>query len=161
MVRCMNLSPDIISSSAAGRDGEETVPYENIRELEPDGAESDKEAESQGPDQEWKFWDAQIKAGLVHERRWRQEALDCEELHFGPDNDPGTNAGSDRSEFGDKNRITDKVALIHSNIEVLKPMLYSDTPQPVVRRRFRGDGRLDETDIMAAEAGQTPQWTGR
>ena len=37
--------------------------------------------------------------------------------------------------------INDEVALIHSNIEVLKPLIYSDTPQPVVRRRWRGDFR--------------------
>lgn len=150
----MNLDPEIVSSSAAGRDGEEIVPFQNIRELEHEQTESDDEAESKGPDESWKFWNEQIQAGLLHERRWRQEAMDCEELHFGPDNDPGSNASTGGSDIADPNRITDKVALIHSNIEVLKPMLYSDTPQPVVRRRFRGDGKLDETDVMAAEAGQ-------
>jgi hypothetical protein len=150
----MNLTPDIVSSSAAGRDGEEIVPYENIRDMEPDGAETDSEAESQGPDEEWRFWDSQIRAGLIHERRWRSEAMDCENLFFGPDNDPGSNAHSDGTGVKDENRITDKVALIHSNIEVLKPLLYSETPQPVVRRRFRGDGKIEETDLMAAEVGQ-------
>jgi len=150
----MNLNPEIVSSTAAGKSGQDIVPFQSIRDMEQDQAESGSEAEQQGPDDEWRFWDAQIRAGLVHERRWRTEALDCEALYFGPDNDPKSNSATDGADYVDNNRITDKVALIHSNIEVLKPMLYSDTPQPVVRRRFRGDGKVDETDIMAAEAGQ-------
>lgn len=139
---------DIVESAAGGTD---IVPYETLREGEAYTPETDAEAEDQGPDENWKFWDEQIKAGLVYERRWRTEALDCERLYFGPDNDPGSNGADDPQ---GKDDINDETALIHANVEVLKPLLFSETPQPVVRRRFRGDGKINETDLMAAEAGQ-------
>ncbi len=140
---------DIVAATEAGRDGEEIEPWRPVSEQAPDAdPESDAEAERQGPDENAKFWGEQIRAALVHERRWRVEAEDCEKLYFGEDNDP--EQGGEES----SNRITDKVALIHGTIEVLRPLLFSETPQPVVRRRFRGDGALDETDLMVAEAGQ-------
>ena len=100
--------------------------------------QSDARAASHGRESNWQFWNEQIKAGLKHERRWRGEARDCHRLYFG----------------GDDDKIGDKTALIHANIDVLKPLLFSETPQPVVRRRFRGDGRVDETDVMVAEVAQ-------
>ncbi|ANH49102.1 hypothetical protein [Tritonibacter mobilis] len=139
---------EIVQSTAGGDD---IAPHEDMREGDVFDPQSDSEAENQGPDTNWKFWDEQIKAALIHERRWRHEALDCERLYFGDDNDPGAGGADDGKR---ENRISDKTALIHSNIDVLKPLLFSETPQPVVRRRFRGDGRVDETDLMAAEAGQ-------
>lgn len=150
----MDITPDIVAASAAGRDGDPVVPHQLTREFDAQTAESDAEVKQAGPDEEWKFWDGQIRTALIHERRWRTEAMECEALYFGPDNDPGTGSAASGSSMTTDNKISDKVSLIHSNIEVLKPMLYSDTPQPVVRRRFRGDGKMDETDIMAAEAGQ-------
>lgn len=134
---------DIIKGAPLGKD---IIAERPLIDSQP---ESDQEAESQGKDENWKFWDQQINAALIHERRWRVEAADVENLYFGGEQDPGTlQAGSS------VNQITDTNALIHSNIEVLKPLLFSETPQPVVRRRFRGDGRVDQTDLMAAEAGQ-------
>lgn len=128
------------------------MPYdEDIREGQVYEAESDSEAEDRGPDENWVFWNQQIEAGLVHERRWRNEALQAERLYFGEDNDPGAGGAE---EGKSQSEINDKVSLIHANIDVLKPLIFSETPQPVVRRRFRGDGKIDEGDLMAAEAGQ-------
>lgn len=138
---------EIVQAAASGDD---IVPHEAMRQGETFEPETDSDAEAKGPDDNWKFWDEQIKAGLIHERRWRHEALDCERLYFGDDNDPGASGADDQG----ANEITDKTSLIHSNLEILKPLLFSETPQPVVRRRFRGDGKVDETDLMAAEAGQ-------
>ncbi|WP_273280933.1 hypothetical protein [Pseudooceanicola atlanticus] len=144
----------IVPSTAAGQDAAEIVPYENMRNEQLDDLpESSEEAERSGPAEVWKFWDGQIKAALTHENRWRQEAAEAEKSYFGPDDDPGRNgAAADPSK--DPNPITDRHALIHANIDVLKPLIYSDTPQPVVRRRFYGDGKVDHTAVMAAEAGQ-------
>ena len=138
---------DIVMATASGKDA---IPAEDMREGEAWTPESDSAAERQGADENWKFWEDQIKAALIHERRWRTEALDCERLYFGEDNDPGQSGANGMR----TDEITDKVSLIHSNIDVLKPLLFSETPQPVVRRRFRGDGKMDETDVMAAEVGQ-------
>lgn len=123
------------------------VPYKPMTESDQFEPESDQDAAQRGPDESWQFWDKQIQAALTYEKRWRKEAERAEASYFGPDEDTDD---SDET----TNKITDKVALIHSNIDVLKPLLFSETPQPVVRRRFRGDGETDETDIMAAEVGQ-------
>jgi len=112
--------------------------------------ETDREAEAQGIDTNWQMWRDLLRAALLAERRWRAEALASERMAFGPDDDPGTNDPSASS----TNKINDKTALIHSNIEVLKPLIFSETPTPIVRRRFRGDSNADETDLMAAEAAQ-------
>ncbi|MEM8971342.1 MAG: hypothetical protein AAGD43_04665 [Pseudomonadota bacterium] len=147
------MRSQIVEANAAGAGEREIVPHQDPGAVDPHNLEKDSDAAAQGPDQEWSFWDQQISAALIAERRFRQEAQDAEEVYFGPDHDPGTN--SEESQGGAKsNQITDKTALVHANIDVLKPLLYSEVPQPVVRRRFRGDGEIDETDLMAAEAGQ-------
>lgn len=128
------------------------MPWAPASELDPSiTPESSLEAEKAGPDGEWVFWHKQIAAALVAERRFRQEALEAEQLVFGPDDDPGEATPDKDRPYND---ITDRTALIHSNVEVLKPLVYSETPTPIVRRRFRGDSKLDETALMAAEAGQ-------
>ena len=142
---------DIIQPGALGRDGDDAMPWQPVSELTPDVPESDSEAEGKGPDENWRFWQEQITTALMHERRWRKEALHAESLYFGPDEDSGTGESSGAPK---ENRITDETGLIHSNIEVLKPLVFSETPTPIVQRRWRGDGRADETDLMAAEAGQ-------
>lgn len=143
--------PNIVPAGAVSREGSELVEYDpaaaSTAHLEP---QTDEEAERQGPSQRWTFWNRQIAAALVNERRFRNEALACEQAFFGPDDDKGMRDGKPEN----LDKISDEVALIHSNIEVLKPLVYSDTPQPVVRRRWRGDGRTDATDLMAAEAAQ-------
>lgn len=110
--------------------------------------ESPEEAEALGPDEDWQFWQRQIEAGMAAEKRWRHEATEAEDAYFGPDKDP--DAEGERG----KNKVDDLTGLIHANIDVLKPLMFSETPVPVVRRRFRGDGRASETDLMAAEIGQ-------
>ncbi|MCA0204303.1 MAG: hypothetical protein LCH92_08175 [Proteobacteria bacterium] len=139
---------EIVPATTIGQDGSDAEPHEPVRGPESDYLpESDTEASERGPDENWIFWHKQITAALAHERRWRVEALEADTLYFGEDTDPGANGKPE-------DRITDKTALIHANIDTLKPMLYSETPQPVVRRRWRGDGKSDETDLQAAEAAQ-------
>lgn len=115
-------------------------------------AETLDEARSEGPGADWQLYDRLISAALRHERRWRAEADRAEWLYFGPDRDPGPDIRAARQE--NVNAIDDLTALIHANIDVLRPLIYSDAPQPIVRRRHRGDGATSETAIMAAEAGQ-------
>lgn len=141
---------DIVTAEDPRSQGDDVVAYSPAAEFNDNGLpETDDEAEAQGPTENWEFWNKQIAAAMVDERRARQEALEAEQLYFGPDNDPGGSSTDQPS-----NRITDKQALIHANIDVLRPLVYSDTPTPVVRRRYRGDGRADATALMAAEAGQ-------
>lgn len=142
---------DIVPSYEAGAEGGDVVPHEPLSAFNGADPESDEQAEAQGPDQNWQFWKDQINAAIIHERRWRNEADASEVLYFGPDNDPGSSS-DDGTE--PENRISDKTALIHGTIDVLRPLLYSESPQPVVRRRFRGDGGTDATDLMTAEVGQ-------
>jgi hypothetical protein len=114
--------------------------------------ETEADAAAQGDIEAMQFWDRQIRAALLFERRWRLEAQAAERLQFGPDDDPGQTSPEEAAAM---NKINDKVGLIHANIEVLKPLLYSETPQPIVRRRFMGDGTpLDHADVMVAEVGQ-------
>lgn len=148
--------PEIIQAEAMGELGAEVMPFAPINELRPDVPESDTEAEALGPDDNAQFWQEQINTALIYERRFRKEAQHAETLYFGPENDLGE-GDSDSTAKG--NKITDETGLIHSNIEVLKPLVFSETPTPIVQRRWRGDGRSDETDLMAAEAGQRiAQW---
>lgn len=140
----------MVPAGAVGREGAEVVEHEPVVQQFTGQPETEDEADSQGPSAVWTFWQRQIAAALTHERRWRNEAISCETAYFGEDKDQGAREGQEKT----MSPINDEVALIHSNIEVLKPLIYSDTPQPVVRRRWRGDGKTDETDLMAAEAGQ-------
>jgi hypothetical protein len=145
----------VVAGSITGGD-DATVPYDEGRFLaEPSynrEPESDAEAEQRGDRERAKFWSDNIRAGLISEKRWREEALACERVSFGDDETTPQGATDSNALV----KIGDKVALIHSNIEVLKPLLFSETPQPIVRRRFRGDGKsaTDETALMAAEVGQ-------
>lgn len=143
-------SPRIVPAGAVGRDGTEIVQHDPVLANVVDQPQTDDEAQAKGPTARWTFWSRQVQAALTHERRWRNEAVACETAYFGEDKDQGAREGQEKT----MSPINDEVALIHSNIEVLKPLIYSDTPQPVVRRRWRGDGKSDETDLMAAEAGQ-------
>lgn len=150
------FKPEIVQAEAMGERGAEVMPFAPITELRPDVPETDPEAEALGPDDNALFWQEQINTALIAERRWRKEALHAETLYFGPENDLGE-GDSDSTAKG--NRITDETGLVHSNIEVLKPLVFSETPTPIVQRRWRGDGKSDETDLMAAEAGQRlAQW---
>lgn len=150
----MNENRTIVPAGAAPGPETEATPYEMRRADEPPEwePESAEEAADQGEKAKWQFWDGQIKSAATHENRWRAEALEAERLYFGPDNDPGK--GGDQESAAKHNTIDDKTSMIHANIDVLKPLTYSETPQPVVRRRFYGDGKIDATALMAAEIGQ-------
>lgn len=113
-------------------------------------AETDAEAKAKGPSERWTFWSQQIQAALTHEKLFRAEAEASERAYFGPQK----NVDSDGSQPDALIKINEKTALIHANVEVLKPLIYSETPQPVVRRRFYGDFRTDATDLIATEATQ-------
>lgn len=148
----MSRAPrDLVPATEAGIEGQPVVPHELVRDTRGILPETPDEAEAQGPDQDSLFWKRQIEAALLHERRFRAEGVHCENLYFGADDDVAQSQSRDAANL---NAISDEVALIHANVDVLKPMIFSETPQPVVRRRWRGDGRFDETDLMAAEAAQ-------
>lgn len=144
----MNKS-NIAPEGTIGPDGGEVVPYEVLQA--PDVMpETSDEAEAQGPSAKWTFWRNQITAGLTHEKLFRAEAEACERMFFGPQEDVKSADPNGR----DLPPINDKVSLIHANVEVLKPLVFSETPQPIVRRRYNGDGTTSETDLMATEAVQ-------
>ena len=132
--------------------GAETVPHEFLTggsplDREPETAE---EAEAKGPSAAWSFWNTQIAAALTHEKLFRAEGEAAERMYFGRQEKTYTDGESENALI----KIDEKTALIHANVDVLKPLIYSDTPQPVVRRRFNGDFKTDETDLMATEAVQ-------
>lgn len=141
------MERDFVRAGAAGDD------IAAAPDGHPEDPQTATEAAQDGPDREWKFYDDLIQTGLMFERRWRHEAATAEKLYFGPDDDPHDSAEA-TSDTNRKNDITDKTALIHANVDVLKPLVYSSTPIPIVRRRFRGDGRLDPTALYCAEVGQ-------
>lgn len=146
---------DIVPVGALGMDGAQADVYEPQRGY--DVPESNEEAAQGGPDDQAQFWQKQIAAALMAERRWRTEAEHAEDLYFGPDEDPSVRDG----EAGKAaNPISETTSTVHSNIDVLKPLLFSETPTPIVQRRFRGDGKAtDATDLMATEVGQRlAQW---
>ncbi len=142
--------PDIVPAGAAGMNGSDVVPLEAVRAALDREPESADEARSEGPSKLWTFWQKQIQAGLQHEKNFRSEATHSERLYFGPVDDAAT-----ADPKGDRvTQISEKTALIHSNLEVLKPLIFSETPQPVVRRRWHGDGKFDKTELTGAEAVQ-------
>lgn len=145
----MKKPDEIVAWGPVAIDGAELVPAEPVR-LPDVVPETFDEAEQRGPSAKWKFWNDQIQAALTHEKLFRAEAEACERAFFGPQQDM-VGAGPDGKELP---KISDRVALIHANVEVLKPLIFSETPQPIVRRRYNGDGGTDETDLMAVEAVQ-------
>ncbi|MEM1149301.1 MAG: hypothetical protein AAGI03_01920 [Pseudomonadota bacterium] len=133
-------------------DQDEIVPHDPSRSALDREPETQAEAKAEeGADGEWTFWNKQLTAAVTGERRWRGEAEACERLAFGPEEDPRS---QDPQATRSSNTIEDATALVHGTLQVLKPLLYSDVPEPVVRRRFFGDGEMDAVDLMAAEAGQ-------
>lgn len=149
------MNQNIVPAGSVGMADQDVTAYDPSSQAV-ENPETDAEAAARGDLDNAQFWKAQIEAGLTAERRWRQEALNAEKLYFGPDQDQGA---TDSSEAPKMNRISEETSFIHANIDVLKPMVFSETPTPIVTRRWRGDGKTDETDLMAAEAGQRiAQW---
>lgn len=142
--------PEIVPANSVA-EGSEAVEAQYIDKVDPllsRQPEDDQEAKSKGPSERWNFWNQQIAAALTHEKLFRAEAEASERAYFGAQK----NVESDGSDPNALIKIDEKTALIHANIEVLKPLMYSDTPQPVVRRRFNGDFKTDQTALMATEA---------
>lgn len=122
--------------------GGQAVEYEETASTIED-VETHDEAEKQGPSDTWNHWHQLIKAAFVAEKRFRDEGKAAERSYFGDEN-----ATYSEKEFTDEEGRTN---IIHANIEVLKPLVYSETPEPIVRRRFGGDGGAnDATDRIAA-----------
>jgi hypothetical protein len=144
--------PEIVPANSVAM-GSEAVTAESAERIEPGlqrDPETAEEAESKGPSEKWLFWNKQITAAITHERLFRAEAEASERAYFGPQR----NAETDGSDPNALIKIQEKTALLHANIEVLKPLVFSDTPQPLVRRRFNGDFNTSQTALMATEACQ-------
>ncbi|MEM8791040.1 MAG: hypothetical protein AAGE80_05450 [Pseudomonadota bacterium] len=136
-----------MSAMTETKSGHEVRPYDPSM-IYPDEPESPKEAAS--VDETWDYWKKQLYAGFQHERRWRAEAKEAEEIYFGDDK-AGRATQTDEAATTKVNEVS---GVIHSTIDVLKPMVYSKLPTPSVSRRFQGDGEEDPTDRMAAEVAQ-------
>lgn len=104
--------------------------------------QSYEDAEPRGPSDRWQFWSEEIQAALKAEERWREEGREAERAYFGEDDKAYTTEEYRKAEH--------ETNIIHANIEVLKPLLFSENPTPIVRRRFGGDGENDPTDRVAA-----------
>lgn len=123
--------------------GGDVVQYEEVMTTE--DIETFDEAEKQGSSESWLFWSQQMTASLAGENRFREEARQAEKSYFGDDGKAYTTADYQKTEH--------ETNIIHANIEVLKPLVYSTPPDPIVRRRFGGDnggGAKDPTDRIAA-----------
>lgn len=104
------------------------------------------EVKDKDPSERWKFWSEQMQSSLSAERRFREEGRAAEKSYFGEEDKAYTTSEYKKTE--------NQTNIIHANIEVLKPLLFSDIPDPIVRRRFGGDGDNDPTDRVAALVAQ-------
>ena len=104
------------------------------------------EVKDRDPSDRWQFWQEQIQASFNAETRFRDEGREAERSYFGEEEKAYTTAEYKKDQH--------KTNIIHANIEVLKPLLFSDIPDPIVRRRFGGDGDNDPTDRIAALVAQ-------
>ena len=105
-----------------------------------------EDAEPKGPSERWTHWQTEVKASLTAEDRWRKEGVEAEKSYFGDDEKDYMSSDYQKDEH--------KTNIIHANIEVLKPLVYSETPDPIVRRRFADGGDNDPTDRIAAMVAQ-------
>jgi hypothetical protein len=99
------------------------------------------------PDKKWKFWAGEISAAQKVEERWRKEAEAAESRYYGAEQ-----AILNAHASGEV--INDDTHLAHSTIDTVRPVLYSQPPQPIVRRRFGGEGEKDPVDKYVAEVAQ-------
>jgi len=103
--------------------------------------ETSEVAQMGGEQETWKYWGDMIKAAFKAEERWREEGVRAEELAFGKSDIP----------FHQRVKGKSDVDLIYANIETLKPLVYATPPEPIVRRRFGGDGKDDPVARSASE----------
>jgi hypothetical protein len=128
--------------------GGKAVAYDETQGEEQDilDVETDDDAEKRGSTEHWQHWQLEIQASLKAEKRFREEGKSAEAAYFGNPDHSYTEASYQKEEH--------KVNTIHANIEVLKPLVFSEKPDPIVRRRFGGDGENDPTDRVAALVAQ-------
>lgn len=122
--------------------GGTAVEFDEESAVAQEDIETSEEADAQGPSESWQFWSQQMNAALNGESRFRDEGREAERSYFGEDD-----KGYHTKEYQKTEHQTN---IIHANIEVLKPLVYSDTPDPIVRRRFGGDGDNNPTERIAA-----------
>lgn len=96
-------------------------------------AEYESAAETKPPE-DYKRWLAEIDLADKEERSWRERAAKCVDKYR-----------------DDKDRDGRRFNIFWSNVETLKPAVYSQTPVPVVQRRF-----LD-SDPVGRKAAETLQ----
>ena len=104
-----------------------------------DEPETSDEAQSLGPDREWTYWEQEIDAALRGERRFRREGEKATELVFGDESKTFDEWGQDQTH------------IIASTIETMRPLVYAETPEPIVRRVYRGDGHRNPVHRVSAE----------
>lgn len=100
------------------------------------------------PDETWAYWMKTIQAALAIEKTWRQEGEDAERRYFGDSSAPENRATLMAGGLGGETNVA------HSTIDTMKPVFYSQPPDPIVRRRFQGDGEDDPVDRIVAEVAQ-------
>ncbi|MGE0853283.1 MAG: hypothetical protein AB7O44_27350 [Hyphomicrobiaceae bacterium] len=93
-----------------------------------------------GDGQPAKFWAEQIRMAGETEKDWRDDAKRIQHRY--------RNEGPD----GKRSRGT-KFPIFWSNVQVLKPNVYSATPRPDVRRRDRGSNPVGNEAAAVIEAG--------
>lgn len=100
------------------------------------------------PDKAWSYWKGSIEAALQVEKGYRKEAEEMERRYYGDDTSPFNRAEEATTAPGGKTNLA------HATLETLMPVMYSQPPEPIVRRRFRGDGEEDPVDKYVAEVAQ-------
>lgn len=108
---------------------------------------TEKEIAQEEPDKRWAFWLREIKSGVKIEERWRREGDLAEARYYGEERELLS-----RRVVGDA--IDDKTYLAHSTVDTMRPVIYSQPPSAIVRRRFGGAGEDDPVDKVAAEVVQ-------
>lgn len=121
-----------------------TQPYSPTAPTTAEEAGSAEDAERLTAADKHAYWLAQVRAGFKHEDRWRREGREAERLVWGSETTP----------FFEDEAAKKQTNIIYSNIETLRPMIYSQPPEPIVRRRFMGDGTEDPVGRVAAEVAQ-------
>ena len=85
------------------------------------------------PDEAVRYWMGEISAARKREKDYRKDGKDVVEIYAGQ--------RKDSVPFN----------ILFSNVETLLPALYSQTPRPVVGRRFKDDDALGKAAAMAGQ----------
>ena len=86
------------------------------------------------------FWRAEIERASKHEKSWRERSKKVVE-QYRADGRAGKADGEAKPEFN----------ILWSNTETLKPALYSATPRPDIRRRYRDEDKVGSAVAQALE----------